>query len=248
MMMNFYKYLLVLLLFIPFTILAQKGDPKLTEVWTPTPTKVKAFGVFTKAPDDAFVLFENAADSSNWIQKNGKPFQWALTENYFTVTSRKGNIVSKQAFGNCQLHIEWRTPNVVTDSGQGRGNSGIFFMERYELQILDSYNNNTYVNGMAGSIYKQHIPLVNASLPPGEWQSYDVLFTAPQFYENGILKSPARMMVLHNGVLIHNNVVLTGSTQYIGIANYQKHNAKAPLMLQDHGNPVSFRNIWIRQL
>ncbi|MFM7839694.1 MAG: DUF1080 domain-containing protein, partial [Chitinophagaceae bacterium] len=147
-----------------------------------------------------------------------------------------------------QLHIEWRTPAEVKGEGQGRGNSGIFFMNRYELQVLDSYNNRTYSNGQAASIYKQLVPLVNASRGPGEWQVYDVIFIAPQFYEDGSLKTQARITVFHNGVLVQNNATLSGSTQYIGLANYEKHSNKEPLMLQDHGDPVSYRNIWIRPL
>jgi hypothetical protein len=243
-----HKVGLVISLMFPFFVHAQKGDPTLTEVWNPQPPQVQSFGVFTKAPADAVVLFAHASDSSKWKHLHGASFQWTLTDSVFTVKPKTGNIVTKQAFGDCQLHIEWKTPLVVTDSGQGRGNSGLFFMQRYELQILDSYQNTTYVNGMAGSIYKQHIPLVNASSQPGTWQSYDVLFTAPQFYENGVLKTPARITVFHNGVLIHHNVSITGSTQYIGIASYQVHGPKAPLMLQDHGNTISFRNIWVREL
>ncbi|HVF96407.1 MAG TPA: DUF1080 domain-containing protein, partial [Flavisolibacter sp.] len=151
-------------------------------------------------------------------------------------------------FGDCQLHIEWRSPAEVKGEGQGRGNSGIFLMGRYELQVLDSYNSKTYSNGQAGSIYKQHMPLVNATRPPGEWQTYDVVFTAPRFSEDSLLKSPARITVLHNGVLVQNNTQLWGGTQYIGLASYQKHGDKEPIVLQDHGNPVSFRNIWIRPL
>jgi Domain of Unknown Function (DUF1080) len=157
-------------------------------------------------------------------------------------------IQTKQGFGDCQLHIEWRTPAVVKGDGQGRGNSGVLFMGRYELQIMDSYNNPTYSNGQAGSVYKQHMPMVNVCRPPGEWQAYDVIFTAPQFYADSTLKSAARMTVFQNGVLIQNNVELWGSMQYIGISKYEKHGAKEPLLLQDHRNPVSFRNIWIREL
>lgn len=235
-------------IFLPAFTKGQQGDPKLTEVWDPIPKQVKAYGVFTRAPADAVVLFNHASDSSKWRHVNGATCRWSITDSVITVKPKTGNIVTKQEFGDCQLHIEWRTPYIVSDSGQGRGNSGVFFMQRYELQILDSYQNKTYVNGMAGSIYKQYAPLVNASLGPGEWQSYDVLFTAPLFYESGLLKSPARITVFHNGILIINNVSIAGSTTYIGIARYQMHESKSPLMLQDHGNPVSFRNIWIREL
>jgi hypothetical protein len=146
------------------------------------------------------------------------------------------------------LHIEWRTPSEIVGEGQGRGNSGIFFMRRYELQVLDSYNNVTYSNGQAGSIYKQHIPLVNVSKKPGEWQTYDVVFTAPRFNSDSSLKSPARITVFHNGVLIQNNVEIKGGTEYIGDPVYRKHEEKLGIQLQDHGNPTAFRNIWIREL
>ena len=159
-----------------------------------------------------------------------------------------GNIQTKEGYGDCQLHIEWRTPAEVKGEGQGRGNSGIFFMGRYELQVLDNYNNKTYVNGQAASIYKQLPPLVNACRPPGEWQTYDIIFTAPRFYENGGVKSQARITVLHNGVLVQNDGALLGGTQYIGVSNYEKHGDKEPIVLQDHGNPTAFRNIWIRPL
>jgi hypothetical protein len=165
-----------------------------------------------------------------------------------TVVARAGNIKTKQKFGDCQLHIEWRSPTEIKGEGQGRGNSGIFLMEKYELQVLDSYESKTYVNGQAGSIYKQLPPLVNATRAPGEWQTYDVIFTAPRFYENGQVKSQATITVFHNGVLVQNNSTIWGSTQYIGIANYEKHDDKASIVLQDHGNPVSYRNIWIRGL
>jgi hypothetical protein len=165
-----------------------------------------------------------------------------------TVKPGSGGIKTKQGFGSCQLHIEWRAPEVVKGEGQGRGNSGIFLMEQYELQVLDMYNNKTYSNGQAGSIYKQASPLVNASRKPGEWQTYDILFTAPEFYEDGRVQSAARITVLHNGVLIQNNTTIWGRTQYIGIAKYEKHPSALPIMLQDHGDLVSFRNIWIRPL
>ena len=165
-----------------------------------------------------------------------------------TVTPGSGEITTKESFGDCQLHIEWRAPSVVKGEGQGRGNSGIFLMSQYELQILDNYNNKTYSNGQAASIYKQLIPLANACRPPGEWQTYDVIFTAPTFNEHGILKTPARITVLHNGVLVQNNATIWGGTQYIGIASYDAHADKLPIILQDHGDLVSFRNIWIRNL
>jgi hypothetical protein len=165
-----------------------------------------------------------------------------------TVVPEAGNIRTRRGFGDLQLHIEWRTPAEVSGEGQGRGNSGIYFMERYELQVLDSYDNPTYSNGQAGAIYKQHIPMVNASRAPGAWQSYDVAFTAPRFAADGALVSPAYMTVFHNGVLIQNHVALRGPTSYIGQPPYDAHADHAPLLLQDHGNPVSYRNIWVREI
>jgi hypothetical protein len=147
-----------------------------------------------------------------------------------------------------QLHLEFRTPAKIEGKGQGRGNSGVFFMGRYEVQILDSHDNPTYVNGQAGSIYKQHPPLVNASRPPGEWQTYDIVFVAPRFAADGSLISPARITAFHNGVLVQHNAVLGGPTEYRGPSKYKPHAGKLPLELQDHGNPVAFRNIWAREI
>jgi len=225
---------------------AQDSLSKFTEVWSPVPRVVTPGRTSTDAPSDAIILYSKKKDTANWINENGKSFGWKADDTCITVA--KGEIRTKQSFGDCQLHIEWRTPAVVKGNSQGRGNSGIFLMGRYELQVLDSYDNRTYSNGQAGSIYKQHIPLVNVCRPPGEWQTYDVLFTAPQFYADSSVKSPARITVFQNGVLVQNNAELWGSTRYIGIARYEKHDAKLPLALQDHGNPVSYRNIWIREL
>lgn len=223
------------------------GDPKLTELWEPKAPVVTPGKTNADAPSDAIVLF-SGNDLSKWESVKGGAAAWTLAEGAMTVKPGAGGIRTKDVFGDCQLHLEWRTPAVVKGEGQGRGNSGIFLMNRYELQVLDSYNNTTYSNGQAGSIYKQHIPLANACRPPGEWQTYDVIFTAPDFYEDGRLKSAARITVFHNGVLVQNNVEIWGKTEYIGIAQYSKHSDKEPLMLQDHDNPVSYRNIWIRPL
>lgn len=225
----------------------RKGDPVLTEIWNPVPKIVSPGKSNQDAPADAIILF-NGKDFSAWTGKDGKPVEWSIEDGAMTVKGGSGEIISKQGFGDCQLHIEWRTPSVVKGEGQLRGNSGIFLMGKYELQVLDSYNNTTYSNGQAGSIYKQLIPLVNASKGPGEWQTYDIIFTAPRFGADGRLQSQARITVIHNGVLIQNNQAIWGGTQFIGIAEYKPHSMKESLVLQDHGDPVSFRNIWIREL
>jgi Domain of Unknown Function (DUF1080) len=241
-------FLSFLFLVTAIQVAAQRGDPKLTEIWSPVPKLVNPGRSVTDAPSDAVILFNTKKDTVNWTGKDSKLFNWKAEDNFFSVTPYAGDIRTKQNFGDCQLHIEWRTPSEVKDSGQGRGNSGIFLMSRYELQVLDSYNNLTYSNGQAGSIYKQHMPMVNVSRPPGEWQTYDILFTAPQFYQDSSLRSAARITVFQNGVLIQNNVELWGPTTFIGVPKYEKHAAKEPLMLQDHHNLVSYRNIWIREL
>ncbi|MBY0536990.1 MAG: DUF1080 domain-containing protein [Chitinophagaceae bacterium] len=225
----------------------RNGDPKLTEQWTPEPRVVAPGKTAADAPADAIVLF-NGTDASAFAAKDGGPIKWKIENGAMTVVGGTGEIHTKQGFGDCQLHIEWRTPAEVKGDGQGRGNSGIFLMGKYELQVLDSYNNRTYSNGQAASIYKQIPPLVNASRGPGEWQTYDIIFTAPRFYPDGSVKSQAQITVIHNGVLVQFNSHLLGGTQYIGVGNYEAHGPEEPIILQDHGNPVSFRNIWIRKL
>jgi len=225
----------------------QNGDPKLTEIWKPVPRVVSPGATPSDAPSDAIILF-NGKDAASWQNKNGNAFNWKVESGAMTVIPNAGDIQTKEGFGDCQLHIEWRTPAEVSGEGQGRGNSGIFLMGRYELQVLDSYNNNTYSNGQAGSIYKQHMPAVNVCKPPGQWQTYDIVFTAPLFNQDSTLKSPARITVFQNGVLIQNNVELWGPMQFIGVPKYEKHGNKESLLLQDHHNAVSYRNIWIRPL
>jgi hypothetical protein len=193
------------------------------------------------------VLFDGSGLSA-WAAADGGDARWNVADNAVTVVPGAGDVHTREGFGDVQLHIEWRTPAEVSGEGQGRGNSGIYFMERYELQVLDSFENRTYANGQAGSVYKQHIPLVNASRPPGEWQSYDVVFTAPRFDAEGTLLAPAYMTAFHNGVLIQNHVALRGPTLYIGEPAYEAHADRAPLLLQDHDNPVSYRNIWVREI
>ena len=177
-----------------------------------------------------------------------EPALWKVANGIMTVEPGTGAIETKQLFSDMQLHLEWNAPEAEEKSGQGYSNSGVFFMGLYEVQILNSYENTTYSNGQASSVYKQHIPLVNASRAPGQWQSYDIIFMAPRFSEKGSLISPARITVFHNGVLVQNNVELLGPTTYIGASHYTPHPEKMPLALQDHGDPVQFRNIWIREL
>ncbi len=201
-----------------------------------------------KPPSDAVVLFDGK-DLSQWVSLDGTPTQWITRDGYMECVKGSGYIRTLQNFGDCQLHIEWATPTAAEGEGQGRGNSGLFFgLDRYEVQVLDSYGNKTYSDGSAGSIYGQYPPLVNASLPPGKWQVYDVVYTAPLFDGEGKLASPAYMTVFHNGVLIQNHVQLTGPTSWLERAPYRVHPPKQPISLQDHGNPVRFRNIWVREL
>lgn len=235
---------------------AQGGNPKDTEVWTPVPKIIAPPATPLTAPADAVILF-NGKNLDEWVTvKDKSAAKWTVANNVVTVKKGTGNIQTKRSFTNYQLHIEWMIPSNITGEGQARGNSGVFLASTgngdggYELQVLDSYNNVTYSNGQAGSIYKQFIPLVNASRKPGEWQSYDVVWHAPVFNEDGSVKSPASVTVLHNGVLIQDNIQLKGETAYIGAPIYKKH-GPTPIKLQDHGDPsppISFRNIWVREL
>jgi len=197
-------------------------------------------------PSDAIVLFDGK-DLSRWQGQNGAPARWTIRDGYVEVAPGAGEITTRDAFGDMQLHIEWATPAVVKGEGQERGNSGVF-MGPYEIQILDSYDNKTYFHGQAGSVYKQYAPLVNASRKPGEWQAYDIVFHAPRFDEQGKVIDRARVTVLHNGVLIQNNVEIYGITYNDRPALYIAHDPKQPIRLQDHGNPVRYRNIWVRRL
>lgn len=215
-----------------------------TEVWEPVPEVVTARP--GQPPSDAIVLFDGN-DLSAWESVEQGGARWQVEGGSMTVRPGTGDIKTKQAFCDVQLHLEWRTPTDVDGlQGQERNNSGIFLQQRYEIQILDSYDNKTYPNGQAGAVYKQHIPLVNAMRPPGEWQSYDILFTAPQFDKEQLV-SPGYVTVLHNGVVIQHHAEIQGKTEWIGAPSYKAHGC-APLQLQDHSNPVSFRNIWVREL
>jgi hypothetical protein len=199
-------------------------------------------------PSDAIVLFDGK-DISHWCAMDGSPTRWIVRDGYMECVPGSGYARTFQNFGDCQLHVEWAAPVPAHGEGQGRGNSGVFFgLESYEVQVLDSFECKTYPDGQAGAIYGQYPPLVNACRPPGQWQTYDILYTAPRFSPEGKVISPARMTVFHNGVLIQQDVQLTGPTSWLERAPYHPHPEKLPISLQDHNNPVRFRNIWVRQL
>ena len=199
-------------------------------------------------PSDAVVLFDGT-NLSAWkgTKQPNQPALWKVENGYIEVVPQTGDIETKEAFGSCQLHIEWAAPATVKGDSQGRGNSGIFFMGRYEVQVLDSYNNLTYADGQAGAVYGQNPPLVNACRAPGQWQTYDIIFHAPKF-EGDKLVRPADVTVLHNGLLVQDGWILTGPTAWKQRPPYEPHPDKLPVSLQDHGNPVRYRNIWIRPL
>lgn len=230
-----------------------------TEIYEPVPNVVTPGKTNSEAPSDAIVLFDGKnLDQWTLTDKRGTPAAWTVADGILTVKKGTGNIETVKAFLNYQLHVEWKIPANITGTDQARGNSGVFLASLgkgdagYELQVLDSYKNKTYVNGQAGSIYKQFIPLVNASKPPGEWQTYDVIWTAPTFNTDGTVKTAARVTVLHNGVLVQNNIALLGPTLYIGKPSYNNvKGGPAPIKLQAHGDksePISYRNIWVREL
>jgi hypothetical protein len=229
-----------------------KMEPNMSEFWLPQPEIVTPGNIMTNsAPSDAIVLFDGK-DLSAWVNsKDSRSAGWTVNNNgTFKVKKDVGDIQTKESFENFQLHIEWCIPKDIAGSSQSRGNSGIFLQNKYELQILDNYNNKTYSNGQAGSIYKQTRPLVNTMRPPGEWNVYDVIYTAPIFKDDGSYRMPPHITVLHNGVLIQNNTTILGTTTYIGFPKVVKHGA-GPIRLQSHGDaskPISFRNIWIRKL
>jgi hypothetical protein len=217
-----------------------------------TPGTVSCGDKAGTAPSDAIVLFDGTEESmNNWTDERGNRTRWQYVDGALESRNRAGYIQTKQTFGSCQLHIEWATPKDVKGDGQGRGNSGIFMMGRYEIQVLDSFDNITYPDGQAGALYGRKKPLVNASRGPGEWQSFDIIFHQPKFDEPGKVIKKATFTIFHNGILIHDNYELSGGTDWQGpyaVSEYTKHEDKLPLKLQDHGNPVRFRNIWIRHL
>jgi hypothetical protein len=235
---------------------AQKPDAELpppgdTEFYSPVPPVVSAPA--GKVPSDAIVLFDGSSlDGWESVKNRGQPAPWRIEGDAMVVSDTSGDIRTKQSFGDVQLHLEYRIKDGITGKGQLRGNSGVFLMGRYEVQVLDSYQSETYVNGQTASIYKQYAPLVNASRAPGEWQTYDIIWIAPRFAEDGALLKPAQMTVLHNGVLVHHAAELKGPTVYRGQPSYKAHAEKLPIVLQEHKNDttdaVAYRNIWVREI
>jgi hypothetical protein len=206
-----------------------------------------------RPPSDAAVLFDGK-DLSQWLEQgerggsaNPRPARWKVENGYLEVVPKTGSIISKEKFGDCQIHVEWASPKEVKSSSQGRGNSGVLIMSRYEIQVLDSYENVTYADGQASAVYGQWPPLVNASRPPGEWQTYDIVWEAPRFEGEKLVK-PAYVTVFHNGVLVHNHREVLGAVQHRAVAQYKAHGAEEPLLLQNHSNPVRYRNVWVRRL
>ena len=231
---------ILLLASVGFLASAAAAEEWLSGIEWPEPAAVEP-GPVGGPPSDAVVLF-GGKDLSAW--DNGD--RWLVEGG--VATCRGGSITSKQAFGDCQFHIEWSAPKDIKGRGQGRGNSGVYFMGQYEIQILDSYKNETYFDGQAAAIYKQTPPMANVMRPPGEWNVYDIVFTAPRFNDDGSVKKPASVTALHNGVLVLNHFELLGASFWHQPPQYTKHAEKLPLSIQDHGNPVRFRNIWVREI
>jgi hypothetical protein len=198
-----------------------------------------------RAPSDAVVLFDGK-DLSKWRDDKGQPSKWEVQDGAMVAVKGAGQITSRDEFGDCQLHVEWATPTTIVGEGQGRGNSGVFLFGKYEIQVLDNFQNQTYPDGQAASIYGQFPPLVNACRKPGEWQTYDILFTGPRF-KDGELVRPAYATILHNGVAVHNHVEILGPMAHRQLPKYTPHGEKGTVGFQDHGNPVRFRNIWVRE-
>ena len=228
--------------------------PGMSEYWNPQPKVVTpgtaTSNAFISPPSDAIILFDGK-DLSEWKAGRGdREAGWTVHDGIFTVNKRAGDIITKREFGDYQLHIEWRIPENITGESQARGNSGVYLQDKYEIQILDNYNSETYVNGQVASVYKQSAPLVNAMRKPGEWNVFDIVYTAPTFTEDGKYRTYPTVTVIHNGVLVQNNTIIIGTTEYIGFPKVTPH-GKGPIRLQSHGDPsepISFRNIWIREL
>ena len=224
--------------------------PGMTEIWNPEVRIIQPGEQPGMPPSDAVILFDGTDIDKEWMSDRGEKTKWKIEDSAMVCVPGSGVIRTRSEFNDFQLHVEWKTPSEVRGESQGRGNSGVYLQGLYEVQVLDSYDNRTYRNGQSGSMYKQYAPLVNACRKPGEWQTYDIIYTAPRFGADSTLYfTPPRVTVLHNGVLIHNNVSLRGPTLYIGMPEYSvKKHGPGPIILQDHGNPVAYRNIWIREL
>ena len=223
----------------------EPSDPVATEDWSRKPTVLTGIKLNWEAPSDAIKLLNN--NTNQWKKKDGTSIDWTYENGVLTVKPSSGDIYSKLSFEDCHLHLEWRSPAVIKGDGQGRGNSGVFLQSRYEVQILDSYNNETYYNGQAGAIYKQHAPLANSCVKTGDWNTYDVIYKAPRFDNFGTKLESGRITLIHNGIVIQNNAEVFGTTEYIGFPKNPVHGG-APIILQDHGDLVSYRNIWVRRL
>ena len=224
-----------------------------TEIWDPEVPMVQPAAKIGDPPADAIILFDGTDINKEWeeVSRGGvKPATWIIKDGAMESVKGSGSLKTKRVFNDFQLHVEWKTPSEITGTGQGRGNSGVYLQDLYEVQILDSWHNRTYRNGQAGAFYKQYAPLVNASRGPGEWQTYDIVYTAPRFGKDSLTYfTPPRATVFHNGILIQNNVALRGPTTFVGIPEYLiKKHGPGSIQLQQHGNPVAFRNIWIREL
>jgi hypothetical protein len=237
----------VIAIFLPAVLLAQQWPPNSLDRPRPPVVDPGPARPPVPAPSDAIVLFDGK-DLSAWQSQDSTPAQWVVRDGSVEVAPGTGPLVTRRAFGSVQLHIEWATPTPPHGEGQERGNSGVFLMSHYEIQVLDSYHHATYADGQAGAVYGQTPPLVNASRPPGQWQAYDIVFHRPRFAPDGTARDSARVTVFHNGVLIQDNTVITGWTVHAARARYQPHADRLPLLLQDHGNPVRYRDIWIREL
>ena len=206
-------------------------------------------GVLPVQPPAGAIVLYDGTDISKWVQsRDGSPAQWVVRDGYFEVKAGTGDLRTRDGFGDVELHVEWASPNPPRGAEQGRGNSGVYLMSKYELQVLDSWENPTYADGMAAAIYGQYPPLVNAARRPGEWQSYDIVFRGPRFDSSGRLLRPATMTVRFNGVLVQDNVTLSGPTGHYSRPPYEAHADKLPILLQDHGDPVRYRNIWLKEL
>jgi hypothetical protein len=253
--MNHFRFPLIAVLFLSIVpVCCAQVDPqwKIHDRDRPAPTVITPGTASTqespgRPPSDAIVLFDGK-DLSHWAQKDGSAAKWKVENGYFEVVPKTGELHTREAFDDCQLHVEFSEPNPPKGEDQDRGNSGVFLMGLYEIQVLDSYQSKTYADGQAAAVYGQYPPLVNASRPPGQWQTYDIIFHGPRFDGSGALTRPARVTVIHNGVLVQDNVEIAGPTAHGDRPKYQATPEKSPLALQDHNHPVRYRNIWIRNL